>query len=249
MNNKQLIADRLIKSGQKLLEKPLEMKIFVKDNLPANVLCNDHENYPHAFVLASIMDSQINAENAWLIPLRISEIIHGFALNQLLELELLELQKIFREKHLHRFHEIQAKNFYNAVHLIQKKYDNNASNIWNGEPKSGTVVRRFLEFEGVGIKIATMATNILVRDFKIPMQDKNCIDISPDRQVIRVFQRIGLIEPNGTIFQLLYCARELNPEYPGIFDYHAWEIGKNWCKPTNPRCDACWLNDLCPKII
>jgi len=93
-----------------------------------------------------------------------------------------------------------------------------------------------------------MATNILLRDFKIKMQDKNCIDISPDIQVSKVFKRIGFIQPNASRDELLYCARELNPDYPGIFDFSAWEIGSTWCKKTNPDCSNCYLNDLCPKI-
>lgn len=73
-----------------------------------------------------------------------------------------------------------AEFFFDAIQLIHKKYKDNASNIWKDKPKSATIVRRFLEFNGVGVKIATMAANILAREFKIPMQDRICIDISPD---------------------------------------------------------------------
>ena len=55
------------------------------------------------------------------------------------------------------------------------------------------------------------------------MADKLCIDISPDRQVKRVFTRLGLIAEDTPVEDLIYCARELNPEYPGpgIFDLSA----------------------------
>ena len=115
-----------------------------------------------------------------------------------------------------------------------RKYNDDASMIWHNTPKNATIVRRFLEFKGVGVKIATMVANILAREFKIPMQDKICIDISPDVQVKRVFIRLGFSPKNATNDQLIYSARELHPNYPGIFDLSAWEIGRSWCWPSNP---------------
>jgi len=38
-----------------------------------------------------------------------------------------------------------------------------------------------------------MATNILARDYKIEMEDRICIDISPDMQIKKVFRRVGLL--------------------------------------------------------
>ena len=94
-----------------------------------------------------------------------------------------------------------------------------------------------------------MAVNILARDFKVPMGDHIYIDVSPDIQVLRVFKRIGLISKNATNDELIYCARELNLEYPGIFDLSCWEIGRNWCRPRNPTCIDCYLSKYCPKIV
>ena len=57
---------------------------------------------------------------------------------------------------LHRFNEIMGKNFYLATRKIHNDYQDDASNIWKGNPRSATIVRRFLEFDRVGIKIATI---------------------------------------------------------------------------------------------
>ncbi len=247
MVNMSLITERLIKRGQELLAKPFEPVKFT-NNPNADKLLNDLKNFPHAFVLSCVMDRQIKAERAWLIPYHISEEIGGFEFTRLLQKKSGDFIKIFTRQRLHRFNEIMAINFFNAIQLIHKKYDGDASKIWKDNPRSATIVRRFLEFDGVGVKISTMAANILSRHFKIPMQDRICIDISPDIQVMKVFKRLGYIQEDATIDQLLYCARELNPEYPGIFDFSAWEIGRQWCKQTKPDCNNCYMNDLCPKI-
>lgn len=245
----QQISDILIKRGQELLAQPYQ-KIEFSGNSRADDLLNDLKNYPHAFVLACIMDRQIKAEKAWLIPYEISKELGGFEFSKLLlSLDLDKVESIFKRKSLHRFNDIMAHNFYLAILRIHERYDDDASNIWGGNPKSATVIRRFLQFRGVGIKIASMAVNILARDFKIPTADKLCIDISPDVQVRRVFIRLGLIDKNAANDELIYCARELNPEYPGIFDVSAWEIGRNWCRPRNPNCVECYLEFHCPKIV
>jgi len=248
MSNKEKITQILIEKGKKLMKAPPKFVEFTKEK-EADILLNNLKEYPHAFVLACVMDRQIKAERAWLIPYLISKEIGGFQFQKLLSLSQEEIKKIFQEKKLHRFNDEMAKNFYLAIQKIHKEYKNDASNLWNDHPKSATVVRRFLEFRGVGIKIGTMAPNILARDFKIPMQDYICIDISPDVQVKRVFERIGFLHNEASSDELIYAARELNSEYPGIFDFSSWEIGREWCRPSNPKCNECYLNKYCEKNI
>jgi endonuclease III len=238
----------LIEKGEELLNNPFVPLKFTKETDVDEIL-NDIENYPHQFVLACVMDRQITAERAWKIPYRISKIINDFTFSGFLNLSETDLLKLFQDNSLHRFNETMAGCFYKAIQKIHLEYQDNASLIWTGDLRSATIVRRFLQFDGVGIKIATMATNILAREFKIPMQDKICIDISPDVQVKRVFARLGLINKNASNEELIYCARELNPSYPGIFDLSAWEIGRQWCRPNNPRCDECYLTEKCKKIL
>src|SRR5690554_7296394 len=72
---------------------------------------------------------------------------------------------------------------------------------WRGNPSSAAVVYRFLQFDGVGPKIATMATNILARDFKIPMSDYYSVDISTDVHILRVLRRSGRSEEHTSELQ------------------------------------------------
>jgi len=241
------IVKRLLVRGNKLLNQPYRRIDFTRVN-EADELLNDLTNHSHAFVLACMMDRQIKAEKAWLIPYKLGLLIGGFEFARIKRLSRQKIRDYFRKNKLHRFNDLMADNFYYAIQDIEQKYNGFAANIWANSPRSATIVRRFLEFRGAGIKIATMAANILARDFKIPMADKYCIDISPDVQVRRVFVRLGLISQNSTNEELIYSARELNPDYPGIFDFSAWEIGRKWCRPTHPKCNDCYLLQYCPKV-
>lgn len=214
-----------------------------------NELVSDLENYPHAFVLACIMDRQITAERAWSIPYQIKQIIGAFDITSLCKISLEKYKKIFKENNLHRFNENMAIVFYNAVHKIADEYDGNASNIWKDEPSSATVVSRFLEFDGVGIKIATMATNILSRNFKIKLSDYYSIDISPDVHVKRVFKRMGLVSDINNVDKIIYKARSISPEFPGVLDLTCWKLGKDICRPKSPKCNVCIFKEECQKVI
>lgn len=150
---------------------------------------------------------------------------------------------------LHRFVEKMSKVFHSAIQRIESRYAGDASRIWKGNPASAEVVYRFLEFDGVGPKIATMAANILTREFKIPLADHFSIDISADVHIRRVFASLGLSNSDASVEQLIYRARALFPEFPGIMDSPCWEIGKRWCKPERPDCGACYMKDLCPTAL
>lgn len=130
--------------------------------------------------------------------------------------------------------------------IIDRKYSGNASNIWAGKPPSADVVYRFLELPGFGIKIATMAPNILARTFKVPFSNHYSIDTSPDRHVRRVFARLGLTREKAPDPELIYCARSLSPEFPGLLDSPTFEIERTWCKERAPICSECFMGGVCP---
>lgn len=247
MSNKEKIIRVLIRKGRELFNQPYKPIKFTEVS-EANELLNNLKEYPHAFVLGCMMDRQIKAKKAWLIPYKVYKRIGTFKIPRLIS-KLGEIKKFFIKEKPHRLYNEMAKNFCLAIEKIHRDYNDNASNIWKDKPRSATIVRRFLEFEGVGVKIATMATNILAREFKIPMEDYISIDISPDRHVKRVFKRLGLISKNASNEELIYCARELNPKYPGIFDLPALRLGAKICHQRNPNCKNCYLSKYCPKII
>ncbi|MDY5779961.1 MAG: hypothetical protein SPK04_08490 [Succinivibrionaceae bacterium] len=238
----------LVKKGRECFEKPKENSVHLVGNEDANALLNDLCKFPHAYVLSCIMDRQVKAEMAWMVPFKIRNILGSFDMKTLSEKSEEDYKKIFKDYNLHRFTDVMATVFYKAIQRIHNTYHDDASNIWKGRPSSAAVVYRFLEFEGVGIKIATMATNILARQFKVPFSDYCSIDVSPDVHVKRVMKRMGLVNSNDND-KIIYKARELNPEFPGIIDYSLWEIGRTWCKAKKANCEGCSVCEECLKIL
>ena len=236
----------LVRIGRERFNNPAENRVHLVDDPNANAFLNDLKNYPHAYVLACCMDRQTKAERAWMIPIRIRDIWGSFDMGVLASKTAEEYKQVFIRNNLHRFNETMAEVFYKAVQKIHYSYDDDASKIWSESPSSASVVYRFLQFEGVGIKIATMAANILARQFKIPFSDFYSIDVSPDVHVKRVMSRLGLVTDDADNDKIIYKAREMCPEFPGIIDFSLWEIGRKWCRPNNPDCDNCIVNSECP---
>ncbi|MBI4504107.1 MAG: iron-sulfur cluster loop [Chloroflexi bacterium] len=240
------IAATLIDRGSFLLSRPFEPIQFTGDP-EADALLNNLSQYPHAFVTACVMHRQVRAESAWIIPYKIAQRRGSFEFSLLSTLGLKDVLDLMAgPPPLHRFPETMAKNLHSALARIAGEYHGNASEIWAECPSSATIVRRFLEFDGVGPKIATMAANFLVRDFKIAVSDKVSIEISPDVHVRRVFTRLGLISEGASNEVLIYRAREMHPLYPGILDPASWEIGRSWCAPQRPDCEECYMARFCP---
>lgn len=244
MNRK--IAAVLIQHGEEIFNaKPREVQFT--HSPAADALLNDLEHHPHAFVLASIMDRQIKAERAWLIPYLLSQKLGDFSFKRLAFLSIGKIQRLLtKPEPLHRFPKEMSRNFHAAVALIGEVYAGDASLIWRDRPPSAEVVLRFLQFRGVGPKIATMATNILAREFKIPLADYYSVDVSADIHVRRVFQRLGLVRESATVEDIVYSARALHPSFPGLLDLPAWQIGRTWCRPKAPRCPECYMREHCP---
>jgi endonuclease III len=241
--------ERIIKIGLDLFNDKERVKVHFLDDDRANDLLNDIDNNPHVYVLACLMDRQIKAEKAWLIPQKIFDILHTSEIDDLSKVPLEKYVEIFNENNLHRFNNEMASIFYAGVQDIKIKYDGFVSNIWLNRPSSALVVYRFLEFKGCGIKIATMAANILARQYKIEFSDYYSIDVSPDTHVMRVMKRMGYVPAESSREMVIYKARELYPEFPGIIDLPCFEIGRKWCRPSNPDCKNCIVKSECKKVV
>ena len=198
----------------------------------------------NALVLGCIMDKQIAAPRAWAIPYKISKEFGTFDINALADVPVDEYKRMFDEGKYHRFNNQCAEFFYEGVQKIKKDYDGDASKIWSDNPSSREVVKRFLEFKGVGPSISAMAANILARDFKVSMSDYRSIDVSPDIHVTTVMGRV-FFNVSAKKDEIVKKASEINPEFPGVIDLACSFIGIDYCRPTDSECYHCPLNKEC----
>lgn len=239
------LTQRLVAQGRAALGRPLAFVTFTGDP-DADALVNDIHGQPHAFVLACLCARRGTAKRAWRVPYVLQQRVGTLDIQELARLSLPDWLKVVRSPtSIHRMPETMASVLHRGVQRIVSFYEGDASRIWSASPPSATVVRRFLEFHGAGPKIAMMAANILVRDFHVPLSDHHFIDVSVDRHVRRVMARMGFVEPGADDLLVIYAAREANPDFPGIFDLALWDLGRNICRPTSPRCTVCPHADLC----
>lgn len=206
---------------------------------------DDLENYAHIYFLSCLMDRGITAEKAWKIPYMVCKHFNAFTMEELVKVSYEDILDYFVTFKPHRYNEDMAKVFYKGIQKIHNDYDDDIAQIWRDKPSSASVIYKFLQFYGCGVKIATMATNILVREYHQELSDYYSIDISPDVHIKKILYRLGLISDKEDINLVIYKARELYPEFPGIIDAACWEIGRTYCHEKKPQCLVCPLKNCC----
>jgi len=212
---------------------------------------NDDRLQPVEFFYGVIFDQSISADRAWEAPKILKKRLGHLDPSKIAKMteEKMERKIFVAGKSLHRYRKI-ANWLIESSKLLVNRYGGDPKRIWNDNPRSDDLQRRFEEFKGIGQKKASMAANILVRDYGVPVRkiDYSGIDVSGDVHLRRVFLRTKLVEVDD-IDEIVKVARQLNPSYPGKLDKPAWSIGRDFCRPTNPDCARCPLTKVCPKMV
>lgn len=228
---------------EQILAIAREMEVKVVRDLPKDVF----DKYPHIFLLGCIMNVQMKSKKAFAVPVTIAKILGSYDFSAFLEKDEDFYVEVFEKHKLHRYKENKAKVFYKAVQRIHNYYNDDVRNIWNDEPSSAELIMRLKEFDGVGIKVATMTTNLLLRDYDIKIKDRHCIDVSPDVHVKRTMKRLGLVKTEDNESVML-AGRMISPEYPALLDYGFWKIGYDKiCEDNACHADKCPYGKFCSK--
>lgn len=242
MTAKQVVVDKVIEYYEHVLKKK-EAKFC--SNEEADRLIREN---PVAFVFAVIMDQGARAEIIWGIPYHLKRIMGHLDVNRIAVMGDQDLYMVFeRLPQKPRFWKTAARRIRNASQQIVDRYDGDAENIWNDNPKAGDLQSRFDNFDGIGQKKASMATRILGMDLNKPIRSWSEIDVSVDEMIMRVFTRAGLSRTRN-VQEIVDSARRLNPSFPGALDLPCWDMGRRWCSTRQPDCIHCYVGQVCPKI-
>lgn len=66
-----------------------------------------------------------------------------------------------------------------------------------------------------------------------------------DVQVRRVFSRMDFVPQDASNEDVICCARDIYPDYPGVFGLVLWDVGRTLCGPENPACTSCEWAEQC----
>lgn len=165
---------------------------------------------------------------------------------------------IAQPRALHRYPARIATSLCASARQIRDDWDGSVENMWRDCPLAETLVARLKSLHGVGDKIGNLTVRCLLLDFA----NVDCwgglssLKPSPDRHVLRVFYRLGLIASEQDITGLYEASERLRPMASVECD-GAWALGMSNCIAgagtagtplceRNPDGQPCLLRRVCP---
>ncbi len=110
------------------------------------------------------------------------------------------------------------------------------SDLFNGEIPDE--IEDLIQLPGVGRKTAN-----LVRD-KAFGKPAICVDV----HVHRICNRWGYVETKSPLETEYKLREKLPAQYWHKINHYLVALGQTICKPRNPRCNNCPLENICPKL-
>jgi uncharacterized HhH-GPD family protein len=240
------VVAALLRFGAELEVEGKERRtpLFTPDTVANSFLLAD----PYAFLVAVVCDYQMKAERAWELPYLLAQRLGEWSPEYVAEHRDEVVAAFVQPPALHRFPTQTADWVVENSAVVLDEYGGDASRIWSDQPTAAELQARFHSLRGISQKKAAMAVEILERDLGVPVRDMHGSDVAYDVHIRRVFVRTGLAKYDDQ-GHMIAVARQANPARPGALDLPAWVIGREWCRPTGPVCDACAIGDVCARFI
>lgn len=203
---------------------------------------------PFAFLVAAAFDRGMAWQKAWEIPYWIDR-KGKLDASLLAAMEEPDLKRLLEGLPFRpRYGSAEGARTLKDTAALVMEFGGNAATIWENASPAQVERRLTRRIRNVGPGIAHMLIRILRDDWGEFRGQESEIDVKPDVHVMRVFKRTGLTQAENES-EAVNAAQRLNPAFPGELDWPAWDIGKKWCRPTDPQCATCPLGSVCPKHI
>jgi endonuclease III len=172
----------------------------------------------------------------------ISNAFSGFDFHKVADYDENKLQELMENEKIIR-HEGKIKaTIFNAKKMVEivEQYGS-FKNYLNSFPSVDSLIEKlqgyYAGFKGIGER------NVYELLKEISIQT-----IKPDRQVQKVFLRLGLIGEKASLEEIveigMTMAKEVN-QRPCAVDWLLWRFGSEVCKTKNPLCDKCSFYESC----
>lgn len=203
---------------------------------------------PEAFLIGVLFTQGVRAERAWAAPWALRERLGHLDLRRLADEPEAVAAAVVAPPALHRFVGTLPRWISSAARRLLDSYGGDATRIWAAGSGVTEVTARLEAFDGIGRKKAAMTVEILRRHFGADLRDEQCGRVAYDVHVRRVFLRSGLVD-SDTPEAVEDAARRAYPACPGLLDLPAWLVGRQWCRPQAPECEACRLGEVCARRV
>lgn len=242
----EFVLDAILRFGDELDEVEASRLTTVLTNNPAanELLVTD----AWGFLCGVICDYQMPADRAWATPYNLAQRLGEWSAEVVAgDPRAVELAFVGPPA-IHRFPNQTSGFVIDGARRVIDEYGGDASRLWSDRPTARQLQERLLSFKGISQKKAAMAVEILYAQMGVDIAEMEGSDIAYDVHVRRVMLRTGLAERDD-ISHMVERARELHPERPGAIDLPMWEIGRTWCRKTEPLCGDCVIGAECPKLV
>lgn len=201
-----------------------------------------------AMLTGLVLQRGMPAERVWQIPMHLRLKIGHLDPARMAQMSVEDMTTTFDSLEVRpRYPAQAAKTVVALAELVTKKFGGDGSSIWRGR-EVPDVIATLESLPWVGPGISHMAVLLLMDEsgYAPHPSELSSLDVKADVHVVRVFYRLGIADAE-TRNAAVHAARHYHPEFPGLLDWPAWDVGRRFCRPKSPVCGECPLSHVCNK--
>jgi len=199
-----------------------------------------------AFLLAASIDRGGNAFALWNIPCRLKQEWGHLDRERIQAMapEVLASDPVIAHAPSQISRHQLAKTVISLAQVVQTQYGGNPARMLEGSISD--IMDSLQRVFGVGPNIARMIIIQRILYFGLEPERRGRLLPKLDVHVQRVLERTGLVSAatDESVGQLL-ADRSMHDI--AVIDQACWDIGRKYCRPTNPKCEQCPLAQHCRK--